>query len=97
MQKLVSLLFHRVVIVGVSILLQAAFQGLFSAMIAIVVLIGALFFLRSEFAGLFGIFRLELLLAVMGIVLVSGVLICVVSTCFVVNRLVSLRKDELYY
>lgn len=78
-------------------LLQAAFQGLFSAMIAIVVLIVALFFLRSEFAGLFGIFRLELLLAVMGIVLVSGVLICVVSTCFVVNRLVSLRKDELYY
>lgn len=78
-------------------LLQSAFQGLFASMIAIAALVGALFFLRSEFAGLFGIFRLELLLVVMGIVIASGLLICVASTWFVVNRLVSLRKDDLYY
>ena len=78
-------------------LVQAVFQGLFSAFIAILLLIGLLFFVRSEFAQLFEIFSLRLLLMVMGIVLVSGVLICVVSTYFVVNKLVASGKDELYY
>ena len=62
-----------------------------------ILLIGLLFFVRSEFAQLFEIFSLRLLLMVMGIVLVSGVLICVVSTYFVVNKLVASGKDELYY
>ena len=78
-------------------LVQSAFQGVFSALISIVVLVGILFFVKSEFAQLFEVFRLELLLLVMGIVLVSGLVICVVSTYFVVGKLVSLKKDELYY
>lgn len=78
-------------------LVQSAFQGVFAAFISIIILIGMLFFMRSEFAQLFEIFRLDLLLVVMGIVLVSGVLICLTSTWFVVNKLLSLSKDELYY
>ena len=78
-------------------LVQSAFQGVFAAMISIVVLVGILFFVKSEFAQLFEIFRLNLLLLVMGIVLVSGLVICVVSTYFVVGKLVTLKKDELYY
>lgn len=78
-------------------LLQSVFQGLFSAFIAIIALLGILFVIRREFLQLFAIFRLELLLAVMGIVLVAGVLICFISTWFVVDKLVSLKKDELYY
>ena len=78
-------------------LVQAVFQGLFSAFIAIIVLVGLLYFVRSEFVQLFEIFRLELLLLVIGIVIVSGVVICMLSTWFVVNKLVSLKKDELYY
>jgi cell division transport system permease protein len=78
-------------------LVQSAFQGVFAAFISIIVLIGMLFFMRSEFAQLFEIFRLDLLLVVMGIVLVSGVVICLASTWFVVNKLLSLSKDELYY
>ena len=78
-------------------LVQSAFQGIFAAMISIVVLVGILFFVKSEFAQLFEVFRLELLLLVMGIVLVSGLVICVSSTYFVVGKLVSLKKDELYY
>ena len=42
-------------------------------------------------------FRLELLMIVAGIVMASGLVICVVSTYFVVGKLVSLKKDELYY
>ena len=78
-------------------LVQSAFQGIFAAFVSIIVLIGMLFFMRSEFAQLFEIFRLDLLLLVMGIVLFSGVAICLVSTWFVVNKLLSLSKDELYY
>ena len=78
-------------------LVQSAFQGMFAAFLSICFLIGMLFFVRSEFAQLFEIFRLDLLLLVMGIVIVSGVAICLVSTWFVVNKLISLNKDELYY
>ena len=78
-------------------LVQSVFQGLFSAFIAIIVLVAILFVIRKEFLQLFSVFRLELLLLVMGIVLASGVLICFVSTSFVVGKLVSLKKDELYF
>lgn len=77
-------------------LASSIFQGMFSALIAIALLVGILFFIRREFTQLFEIFSLDLLVLVMGIVLVSGVLICLVSTFFVVGRLVSLSNDELY-
>lgn len=76
---------------------QSVFQGIFSGMVAILMLLGILFVLRSSFAQLFEIFRLPLLLLVMGIVLATGIILCLVSTYFVVNKLVSLRKSDLYY
>ena len=78
-------------------LVQSAFQGVFAAMIAIIVLVVMLFFVKNEFEQLFEVFRLELLLLVAGIVMLSGLVICVTSTYFVVGKLVSLKKDELYY
>ena len=77
-------------------LVHSIFQGLFSALLAIMMLLAILFFIRREFVQLFEIFSLDLLLVVMGIVVVSGIVICLVSTYFVVGRLVSLSKDELY-
>lgn len=77
-------------------LAQAVFQGLFSALIATSMLVGILFYVRSEFSQLFEVFRLDLLLTVIGVVVLSGVVICTVSTYFVVGHLVSLSKDELY-
>ena len=79
------------------VMVQAVFQGLFAAFLAILLLLLALFFVRRSFAQLFSIFQLKLLLLVIGIVIVSGVVICVVSTYFVVNKLVSLKRGELYY
>jgi len=76
---------------------QAVFQGLFSSFIAIIMLLAILFVIRQEFVQLFQLFRLNYLLLVMGIVIASGIVICLLSTYFVVNRLVSLGKDELYY
>lgn len=76
--------------------LQAVFQGLFSAIVATTMLLALLFVVRNEFSQLFTVFRMELLMTVIGIVVCSGIILCVVSTWFVVNRLVSLKKDELY-
>ena len=76
---------------------QAVFQGLFSALLATALLLGLMFLLRKEFSQLFEVFSLDLLLVVIGIVIVSGVLICLVSTFFVVGKLVSLSNDELCY
>lgn len=78
-------------------LVQGLLQGLISSMLAIIMLLGILFLIRSEFAQMFEIFRLPLLLVVMGIVLATGILICVVSSYFVVGKLVSMRRSELYY
>ena len=78
-------------------LVQSAFQGIFAAIVSIIALVIMLFFVKSEFEQLFEVFRLELLLVVAGIVMASGLVICVVSTYFVVGKLISLKKDELYY
>ncbi len=75
---------------------QSAVQGLFAALIAIGLLVGGLFILRREFVQLFEIFQLKTLLLTMGIVVASGVLICVVSTWIVVGRLVRFDRDQLY-
>ena len=75
---------------------QSALQGLFAALVAIALLVGGLFILRREFVQLFEIFHLETLLVTMGIVVVSGVVICVVSTWIVVGRLVRFDRDQLY-
>lgn len=76
---------------------HAVLQGFISALLAIILLLGILFFLRKEFVQLFEVFSQNLLLVVMGIVVLSGILICLVSTYFVVGKLVSLTNDELYY
>jgi cell division transport system permease protein len=78
-------------------LVKSIFQGIFAAMITIVVLVGMMFFVKSEFQQLFEIFRLEFFLLVIGIVFVSGIIICFTSTYFVVGKLISLKRDELYY
>ena len=78
-------------------LIQGLFQGLFAAMLAIIYLLIFLLVVRSGFAQLFAVFRLPLLILVMFIVVISGIFICVGSSWIVVNRLISMRRGELYY
>ena len=75
----------------------AVVQGLLSSVLALAVLIGVLALLRRSFPQLFSVFDTRSLLIVAGTVVACGVLICVLSTYFVVNKLVSLDKDQLYY
>lgn len=76
---------------------NAAVQGLVSAVIAGGVIWVAAALLKNSFPQLFSVFSMSSLLVTTGIVLACGVLICVLSTLFVVNRLVSASKDDLYY
>lgn len=78
-------------------LVQAAVQGIFSAVIANAALVGLLYLLKEHVGQLFEIFSKEVLIMVMCVVFAAGLMICVISTYFVVNKLVSLKKDELYY
>ncbi len=75
----------------------AVVQGLLSAAFALAVLYGVLALLRKSFPQLFMVFDTRSMMLVAGVVVVSGVLICMLSTFFVVNKLVSLDKDHLYY
>ena len=75
---------------------RAALQGLFASLVAILLLVGALFLLRKEFYQMFEIFSMESLLKVMGIMVLSGVGICMASTFIVVNRLVGYDRDQVY-
>ena len=78
-------------------ILGAVLQGLLASLLALLALAGALALLRSGFPQLFASIQIESLLIAAGVVVVSGVLICVVSTWLVVGRLIILNKDELYY
>lgn len=78
-------------------LVKSAFMGLFAAIIAIIMLVALLFLLKKELPQLFELFTPQMLVVVMGIVIASGIIICVASTYFLVGKLVSLDKSDLYY
>ena len=75
----------------------ALVQGLLSSALALAILSGVLLLVRRSFPQLFASIGVKSLAIVAATVVVCGVLICVVSTYFVVNKLVSLDKDQLYY
>ena len=77
-------------------ILQSAFQGLFAALLATLMILAGLFLLKGQFEQMFSIFSLGILLTVVGIVVSCGLLICILSTYFTVNKLISLNKSELY-
>lgn len=78
-------------------LIKAVFQGFISGLCASCILVALLYVVREQFEQLFAIFDINLLVAVLAGTVVLGVLICLVCTFFVMNRLVSLSNDELYY
>jgi len=79
------------------IIVQALLQGLISGILACIVLSVGLFFVKREFEQLFVIFDVSLIGAVLFGVVILGMIICVLSAFFVVNKLVYLSKDDLYY
>ena len=78
-------------------LVKSIFQGLLSGLLAVLALLGLLYLVRNEFEQMFTIFNMQLVAYVLVAVVVLGAVICLVCTFFVVNRLVSLNNDDLYY
>ena len=76
---------------------QAFFQGLIAGLIANVYLLVTLYIIRNEFNQLFTLLEPSALGLLIALVVALGVLICVVSTGFVVRSMIPLNKDELYY
>ena len=75
----------------------AVLQGLVSSALAVVMLWALMEGLRRSFPELASIVEMEQLMIVCGIVVALGILLCVISTWMVVNRLVATPKDDLYY
>ena len=75
----------------------ALLQGLVSAVLASGAMCAILYAMRRSFPEFFSIFSSGTLLISVGIVFLCGILLCVVSTYFVVGSLVGAGKDDLYY
>ena len=75
----------------------AVLQGLVSSALAVGMLWALMEGLRRSFPELASIVEMEQLMIVCGIVVALGILLCVISTWMVVNRLVATPKDDLYY
>lgn len=76
---------------------KAVWQGLVSAVLALLMLCLLLWLLRRSFMEFFAVFQPSSLVLTGVIVVVCGVAICVLSTFFVVGKLVNLDKNDLYY
>ena len=75
----------------------AVLQGLAASALAVGMLWALLAALKKSFPELYEVIGGKSLPLVCGIVVACGILLCVISTYFVVNRLVAASKDDLYY
>ena len=76
---------------------QALLQGIIAALLANLLLTAVLFGLQHKFPEVVVWIDSRLFLAVMASVLVAGVVLCRISTFFVVNKVVRLDTGALYY
>ena len=78
-------------------LIQGIYQGLISGIISASLLCFLVFLLERDFQQIYQMLDINLIMAVCAGVVVTGILLCLISTYLVVNRLLSLPQDELYY
>ncbi|MFY9116345.1 MAG: permease-like cell division protein FtsX [Bacteroidales bacterium] len=78
-------------------MVQAAIQGFLSALLAILLLMGGLYALQREFPDILMFISREVFLVVLGVMMVTGIVLCRLSTFFVVNRVVKLKSSAFYY
>ena len=76
---------------------KAILQGMLSGLLAVLYLLGILHLIREEFSEFFTVFDMQLIAYVLAGVVALGAIICWISTLFVINKLVSLNNDDLYY
>jgi len=77
-------------------IVQGAFQGLISALIAMALLVGLLYMIEKEFFLMLTFGSTKLLILLGTSIIVIGVLINIISTYFSVNKYLSISEDKLY-
>jgi len=75
---------------------RVSLLGLAASVLALLVLAAFLVFIKDTVPQLFGVFTTDVIACTFAIVVGIGQLLCVGSAFFVVNRLLSLNKNELY-
>lgn len=78
-------------------MIQAFIQGLISSLIAILLLMGLLYLVQKEFSGILMLVSPHLFLAVLACIVITGIMLCRISTFFVVNKVVRLDTSAFYY
>ena len=76
---------------------RAIAQGCISGFISALLLAGAGYIIYRDLPQLFAILNLELLVLVLIGIICAGILLCLISTYFIINRLVSMTGDDIYY
>jgi len=76
---------------------QAAFLGLISGIISAALLSALVLLVKRDINQLFHIFDIKMITLVIFGVSFVGIFICVLSTRIVVDKLLSVSADELYY
>tara|TARA_B000000475_G_scaffold238801_1_gene208109 strand:+ start:685 stop:1563 length:879 start_codon:yes stop_codon:yes gene_type:complete len=77
-------------------LINAIYQGLYSAIFAVFLLIGSIQLVQKETASILNINDLQIIGVVFIVLFCSGVIISVASTFFAVRRFIYSNEDELY-
>lgn len=76
---------------------QGIFQGFISGILSVGMLAFLLYLLNRDFQQIYQMLDFTLIIAVCAGVILTGILLCLISTYFVVRRLLALPSDELYY
>lgn len=79
------------------LLVKGILQGLVAGIIAVTLLGVAVYFLQRDVPELFSILDMKMVVFVFAAVPILGVILCVTSTFFIANRLVSMSVDDIYY
>ena len=78
-------------------IVQGIWQGLVSGMLASLALGIIVYFIMADFPQLYNLMNPVYIAAVCAGVIVLGITLCLISTWIVLNRILSLPSDELYY
>lgn len=75
---------------------QAFWQGVIAATIACAAFALLLQYAYKRMGDMLGLFSKEVIIPIFAIVFVAGILICVLTATYMVNRLADISKDDLY-
>lgn len=79
------------------LLIKGLWQGLVASFISVGLILGVIYMMARDLPELFEILDVQMLTLVLAAVPVLGVALCLISTFFIANRLVSMSGDDIYY